>query len=680
MARRADGARRACPRGRSGSPGRCTGSSPSATATGCCGPRSSGTTSAPAAECAEIERRLGLDRLDRVDREPGADRLHRAEAALARTQRARDSTRGSGAILLPKDYVRLRLTGEHAIDVADASGTLLFDVGARRWSEEVCEALEIPTEWLPPAFESTEVAGAGDQAAGALGVGIVEPGPALGRARHLGRRLRRAAVVRAGPGGARPRLLPRRAGDVARDGRDALGRRLVRAGCARRARRSPYGDARRRGGALGAGRRGTAVRARTCRASGRRTPTPTCGAPSPACPSATTAARSRGRSSRASPTACATRSSSCARSARSRRSAGSRAAARGATSGCGSSPPCSASRSSGPSPTRAPPTALRCSPACARACSPTRPRPSRAASASASRIDPEPGWLAAYDEGYERFRGPLSEAPQLGSHRADPCRRAGGAARSAARARPPGGAERLRPLRTGLHPLLHGLRLPLERATRRSTPRAPAASRSCSCPSSRSSGLAPRRRSRGSSRIPEYPGTVHPMRIFAGVLGDLGIRDAIGADQDGYPGILGYQGPPLSEVTGARVAAARGADRADDGAEERGRARADPRERPLVRARPPAPAGVLAAGATESEASLRAGHEATLELFEAARRRDRADGLVRRRLGRLSRPDRPPQLVGPRRRAQHRASSRATCSSPRRARRSGATTPSSSGR
>ena len=43
---------------------------------------------------------------------------------------------------------------------------------------------------------------------------------------------------------------------------------------------------------------------------------------------------------------------------------------------------------------------------------------------------------------------------------------------------------------------------------------------------------------------PEYPGTVHPMRIFAGVLGDLGIRDAIGADQDGYPGILGYQGPP----------------------------------------------------------------------------------------------------------------------------------------
>src|SRR5258707_13440813 len=79
--------------------------------------------------------------------------------------------------LLPKDYVRLRLTGEHAIDVADASGTLLFDVAGRRWSTEVCAALEIPLEWLPEAYESTEIAGAGDQAAAALGVGIASPGP-----------------------------------------------------------------------------------------------------------------------------------------------------------------------------------------------------------------------------------------------------------------------------------------------------------------------------------------------------------------------------------------------------------------------------------------------------------------------------------------------------------------------
>ena len=92
-------------------------------------------------------------------------------------------------VLLPKDYVRLRLCGTHAIDVADASGTLLFDVARRRWSDEVLEALEIPREWLPRVLESPEVsgetsdgipvaAGAGDQAAGALGVGVVEPGPA----------------------------------------------------------------------------------------------------------------------------------------------------------------------------------------------------------------------------------------------------------------------------------------------------------------------------------------------------------------------------------------------------------------------------------------------------------------------------------------------------------------------
>jgi xylulokinase len=73
--------------------------------------------------------------------------------------------------------VRLRLTGEHAIDAADASGTLLFDVAGRRWSQEVCDALEIPAEWLPPAHESTAIAGAGDQAAAALGIGITAPGP-----------------------------------------------------------------------------------------------------------------------------------------------------------------------------------------------------------------------------------------------------------------------------------------------------------------------------------------------------------------------------------------------------------------------------------------------------------------------------------------------------------------------
>ena len=91
-------------------------------------------------------------------------------------------------VLLPKDYLRLRLTGERAIDAADASGTLLFDVARRRWSEELLAALEVPAGWLPPVLESPEVsgrttdgtrvaAGAGDQAAGALGVGVDRVGP-----------------------------------------------------------------------------------------------------------------------------------------------------------------------------------------------------------------------------------------------------------------------------------------------------------------------------------------------------------------------------------------------------------------------------------------------------------------------------------------------------------------------
>jgi xylulokinase len=129
-----------------------------------------------AAECAEIEERVGFDRLVELTGNraltgftaPKLLWLRRHEPELYGRIRH---------VLLPKDYVRLRLTGELAIDVADASGTLLFDVRRRAWSEEVCAALEIPLEWLPPAQESTEIAGAGDQAAAALGVGISHPGP-----------------------------------------------------------------------------------------------------------------------------------------------------------------------------------------------------------------------------------------------------------------------------------------------------------------------------------------------------------------------------------------------------------------------------------------------------------------------------------------------------------------------
>jgi xylulokinase len=128
------------------------------------------------AECAEIEERVGLERLISLTGNRALTGFTAPKLLWLRRHEPETYAR-IRHVLLPKDYVRLRLSGEHAIDVADASGTLLFDVAGRRWSEEVCAALEVPLEWLPPAFESTEVAGAGDQAAAALGVGIAAPGP-----------------------------------------------------------------------------------------------------------------------------------------------------------------------------------------------------------------------------------------------------------------------------------------------------------------------------------------------------------------------------------------------------------------------------------------------------------------------------------------------------------------------
>ncbi len=97
-------------------------------------------------------------------------------------------------LLLPKDYINLRLTGEAATEVSDASGTLLFDVRERTWSKAMVDALDIPSDWLPPVHESGDAiggltreaaeatglregtpvaAGGGDNACGALGMGAL---------------------------------------------------------------------------------------------------------------------------------------------------------------------------------------------------------------------------------------------------------------------------------------------------------------------------------------------------------------------------------------------------------------------------------------------------------------------------------------------------------------------------
>ncbi len=127
-------------------------------------------------ECAEIERRIGLERLIELTGNRALAGFT-APKLLWLQRHEPESYARIRRILLPKDYVQLRLTGRHITDVADASGTLLFDVGRRRWSDEMCEVLGVSTRWLPDVLESVELGGAGDQATAALGVGVDRPGP-----------------------------------------------------------------------------------------------------------------------------------------------------------------------------------------------------------------------------------------------------------------------------------------------------------------------------------------------------------------------------------------------------------------------------------------------------------------------------------------------------------------------
>ena len=149
-----------------------------------------------AAECDEIRARVGRSRLIAIT---GNDALpgFTAPKVLWVRRHEPDIYARAAHILLPKDYIRYRLTGDYAMDKADGSGTLLFDLAARDWSPEVVSALDIPRAWLPPTFEGPAVtgtisaeaaaltglaagtpvmAGGGDQAAQAVGVGAIEPG------------------------------------------------------------------------------------------------------------------------------------------------------------------------------------------------------------------------------------------------------------------------------------------------------------------------------------------------------------------------------------------------------------------------------------------------------------------------------------------------------------------------
>lgn len=138
------------------------------------------------AECAEIDARVGPDRVRAITGNPPLTGFQLPKVLWLRKNEP-ENFRRLVKVLLPKDFIRQRLTGEFATDVSDASGTGAFDLEKRRWSSEVLEALDVPAEFFPPAFESDEVcsrneegipvvAGGGDQAAGAVGTGAVEPG------------------------------------------------------------------------------------------------------------------------------------------------------------------------------------------------------------------------------------------------------------------------------------------------------------------------------------------------------------------------------------------------------------------------------------------------------------------------------------------------------------------------
>src|SRR6266446_2806405 len=148
------------------------------------------------AQCRSITEKVGAARLIELTSNPALTGFTLPKLLWVQEQEPNIWTRVR-SVLLPKDYIRFRLTGERATDVADASGTLLFDVAQRRWSDPMLAAAEIDKDYLPTVFESPEitgfvstagstatglyegtpvVAGAGDQAAGAVGMAIVRPG------------------------------------------------------------------------------------------------------------------------------------------------------------------------------------------------------------------------------------------------------------------------------------------------------------------------------------------------------------------------------------------------------------------------------------------------------------------------------------------------------------------------
>jgi xylulokinase len=149
-----------------------------------------------AAECEEITAKVGFNRLLQISGNKALTGFTAPKILWVRKHEP-DIYSQIAHVLLPKDYVRFCLTGDYAVDKADGAGMLLFDLQKRDFSEELLRLLEIPFKWMPKSFEGPQitgvistqaaldtglragtpvVAGGGDQAAGAVGMGAVEPG------------------------------------------------------------------------------------------------------------------------------------------------------------------------------------------------------------------------------------------------------------------------------------------------------------------------------------------------------------------------------------------------------------------------------------------------------------------------------------------------------------------------
>ncbi len=147
-------------------------------------------------QCDQISERVGSRRLVEITGNPALTGFQAPKVLWLRDEEPANHERVAH-VLLPKDYIRYRLSSELATDASDASGTLFLDLRSRRWSSEVLGALDVPLEWLPPVLESTEptgsvtdavagelglptgvpiAAGAGDNAAAAIGTAITHEG------------------------------------------------------------------------------------------------------------------------------------------------------------------------------------------------------------------------------------------------------------------------------------------------------------------------------------------------------------------------------------------------------------------------------------------------------------------------------------------------------------------------